>query len=87
MYFKLARYFALIIFLIFVVSGSGYYLLVTLKCVSDCVYFFGIPIINLEISAEDSLRLTDIVNMVASFGIFICVLYVKSQIKDEVKQL
>jgi hypothetical protein len=33
--------------MIFMVSGSGFYFLVTLNCVHECVYFFGVPIINL----------------------------------------
>jgi uncharacterized protein YeeX (DUF496 family) len=48
------------------------------------VYFFGIPIINLEMSGEDTAKVTDAVNMVAAFAIFGCVLYVKSKIKVDI---
>ena len=47
LFYKLTKYFAWIILLIFFISGSGFYFLVTLKCESECIFFFGIPIINL----------------------------------------
>lgn len=73
--------------MIFMVSGSGFYFLVTLNCNNRCVYFFGIPIINLEISAADSANLTDVVHMIAAFAIFGCVLYVKKKIRVDIEDL
>jgi hypothetical protein len=84
LFYKLTRYFGMVIFIIFIISGSGFYFLVTLNCVENCVYFFGIPIINLEMSGEDTAKVTDAVNMVAAFAIFGCVLYVKSKIKVDI---
>lgn len=70
--------------MIFMVSGSGFYFLVTLSCTNRCVYFFGIPIINLEISGEDSANLTDVVHMISAFAIFGCVLYVKGKLRVDI---
>lgn len=66
------------------ISGSGFYFLVTLNCTDNCVYFFGIPIINLEISGEDSAHLTDVVNVITAFTIFGCVLYMKTKIRTDI---
>lgn len=84
LYYKLTRYFGILIFMIFMISGSGFYFLVTLSCTDNCIYFFGIPIINLEISGEDSAHLTDMVNVIAAFAIFGGVLYVKSKIRVDI---
>lgn len=77
----------MIVFMIFIISGSGFYFLVTLNCEDHCIYFFGIPIINLEISGEDTAHLTDIVHMITAFAIFGGVLYIKSKIKIDVEEL
>lgn len=83
LFYKLARYFGLIIVLIFMISGSGYYFLVTLNCTKECVYFFGIPIINLEISGSESAHKTDVINVITAFAIFGCSMYIKYKINGE----
>lgn len=65
------------------ISGSGFYFLITLNCTKDCIYFFGIPIINLDISAEESAHKTDIINVITAFAIFACVMYIKYKIRNE----
>lgn len=65
------------------ISGSGYYFLVTLNCTKQCVYFFGIPIINLEISGSESAHKTDIINVITAFAIFGCSMYIKYKINGE----
>ena len=51
------------------------------------MYFFGVPIINLEISGEDSAKITDFLHMIVAFAIFSCVMYVKSKIRVDVEEL
>jgi hypothetical protein len=51
------------------------------------VYFFGIPIINLEISAEDTTQKTDILNVITAFAIFVSVMYIKTKIREDVVAL
>lgn len=87
LFFKLTRYFSMIISMIFLISGSGFYFLVTLQCREKCIRFLGIPIINLEMSGEQSSRLTDVVNVVTAFAIFIAVMYIKTRINRDIRDL
>ena len=87
LFYKLTRYFAMIIGMIFLISGSGFYFLVTLNCTSECIYFIGIPIINLEISGEDSSKIADVINVITAFAIFVGVMYIKYHINSDINKL
>jgi hypothetical protein len=51
------------------------------------VYFFGIPIINLEMSGMDTAEKTDVLNVITAFAIFVTVMYIKSKIRVDVAAL
>ena len=87
LFYKLTRYFAVIIGMIFLISGSGFYFLVTLDCKSECVRFLGIPIINLEMSGQQSAKVADVVNVVTAFTIFVVAMYIKWKIYKDINIL
>lgn len=82
LYYKIAKYFIVIMIGIFFISGSAIYFLMTLKCElhNTCLTLFGIPIINISIAEQDNMDKTQIVNMLTSFCIFIIVVYLKTVI-------
>ena len=77
----------MIIGMIFLISGSGFYFLVTLNCTHECIYFIGIPIINLEISGEESSKIADVINVITAFAIFVGVMYIKYHINSDINKL
>lgn len=77
----------MIIGMIFMISGSGFYFLVTLNCTNQCIRFLGIPIINLDISGQQSAKIADVVNMVTAFVIFLGVMYIKYHINSDIAKL
>jgi len=89
LYYKIAKYFMLILLGIFFISGSAMYFLMTLQCdaQSQCLSLFGIPVINISIMEENNLDKTQLVNTLTALGIFISVLYLKTIINDDVRVL
>lgn len=79
----------LIVLGIFFISGSAMYFLMTLKCEGNrtCLTIFGIPVINISIMEEHNVNSTEIVNAVTAIIIFIIVLYLKTVINEDIKQL
>lgn len=82
LYYKVAKYFMAIMVVIFFISGSAMYFLMTLKCQVDspCYTLFGIPIINISVAERTNLNKTEIANMATSLLIFLLVLYLKTLI-------
>lgn len=62
-------------------------MLVTLKCQSKCVFFFGLPIINLEMPIRQSAQLTDFLHVITAIAIFVIVVWVKSELNNNIDEL
>ena len=63
LFFKVSKYVGLILLIVFLVTGSGYYLIAGNVCEkegNDCGSFFGFPIIIHEINPQDILSLIHI---------------------------
>jgi hypothetical protein len=60
LYYKIAKYFLMILLGIFFISGSAIYFLMSLKCQNEatCLTFFGVPIINISIMEQNNLNKT-----------------------------
>jgi hypothetical protein len=89
LYYKLSRYFFLILLGIFFISGSAMYFLMTLRCEGNqtCLTIFGIPVINTSMMEQHNLNSTEIVNTVTAIIIFMIVLYLKTVTNDDILHL
>lgn len=70
------------VILVFVVSGSGLYYLLTVDCKDKCLSVFGFTIIDFEIEQESGGRV-ELMNMATALIIFVAAVYTKSLIKRE----
>ena len=89
LYYKISKYFILVLLGIFVVSGSAMVFLMSLRCDSSnsCISLLGIPIINISIMDQPNLSSTSVVNTLTAVGIFAVVLYLKAVVNDEISAL
>lgn len=52
LYFRLAKYYGLLLFSIFLLSGSAWYFISTTHCEKRCLRLFGLLVLNLDALAE-----------------------------------
>jgi len=89
LYYKITKYFFMILLGIFFISGSAMYFLMTLQCQASttCLTIFGVPIINISIMEQNNLNKTEMVNTITAVVIFGIVLYLKTIINEEIRTL
>jgi hypothetical protein len=89
LYYKITKYFFLILLGIFFISGGAMYFLMTFHCSSSekCLTLFGIPIVDISIAEQHNLDRTEVLNTITAIGIFICVLYLKTVINEDIRVL
>ncbi len=89
LYYKITKYFLMILLGIFFISGSAIYFLMTMQCSSptSCLTIFGFPIINISIMEQNNLSKTEMVNTITAVVIFGIVLYLKTVINEDIRGL
>lgn len=85
LYYRLAKYFACLILLVFVSSGGIYILIQNLHCKTSCAYFFGIPIMSIEDLNQNPELKTQAFNLITCILVMLGVLYVKPRIQDDIE--
>lgn len=85
LYFKLTKYYALIILIVFLLSGSLTYLLNDMMCESKCVYFFGIKVFDLGKVDNFIQKQTVLIVLIATI-IITSILYIKPKIFKDIKK-
>ena len=88
LYYKLSKYFMLILLGIFFISGGAILFLMTLQCEEsqNCLTLLGIPLVNTDIMRESNLSKTSVVNTLTAIGIFLIVLYLKTVTNQDIRQ-
>ena len=84
LFYKLARHSAIVLGMILLICGSGFYFLISSNCKSNCIYFLGITIINLEISGKQSVKTAAFTNIITAFILFALVMYIRRKINDDI---
>ena len=74
LYFKLSKYITSMILLVFLISGSGLYYLLTVNCEQNCLSFFGFTIIDFEIEEKEA-GTVEFMNMITALMIFGAAIY------------
>ena len=73
--------------IVLIVSGGTFYNLITKDCVDNCYYFMGFVIINLEISAVETVKRTTALYAVTAFVLFFSCVYIKKLINKRIYEL
>lgn len=84
LYYRLTKYFAAIILLMFISSGGIVILTSNLQCKEACADFFGIPIMKLEALSENPELKTQWFNLLTCILLMLGIFYAKSLITRDV---
>ena len=74
------------ILLVFLISGSGLYYLLTVNCEQNCLSFFGFTIIDFEIEEKEA-GTVEFMNMITALMIFGAAIYIKTLINNDIAVL
>jgi hypothetical protein len=85
LYYRLTKYFAAIIVLMFISSGGIVVLISNLQCKEACADFFGIPIMKLESLGENPELKTQWFNLLTCILLMLGVLYSKGMISKDIE--
>ena len=81
MYFRLSKYYALIIVVIFVISGGVWNMYTGLACVESCEYFLGVGIYN-----PSAVSISQWTHVVTCIAITLFTLYLRHKILEDIEK-